>query len=46
MWDWVYKSTSHEVDPNCPSKKWSICVNLKFGKCYLLTINRLLFHTD
>ena len=28
MWDWVYKSTSHEVDPNCPSKKWSICVNV------------------
>ena len=37
---------SHEIVRNCPSKKWSICVNLIFGKCYLLTINSLLFHTD
>ena len=38
-------SPSHETTNYFPSKKWSICVNLIFGKCYLLTINRLLFHT-
>ena len=40
------KWTSHETTNYFPSKKGSICVNLIFGKCYLLTIIRLLFHTD